>query len=100
MRKIITIKKLLLLLVLVSLLAVSAVFAQDKAAEKPEATLYERLGGVYSIATVVDELIERLEVNEEIMNANPAIDKARTSVPKAGIKFTINCYDLSGNRRT
>ena len=88
MRKTITIKKLLLLLVLVSLLAVSAVFAQDKAAEKPEATLYERLGGIYSIAAVVDELIERLEVNE-VLNANPAIDKARTSVPKAGIKFRL-----------
>lgn len=70
--------------------------AQDDAVEK-EASLYERLGGVYSIATVVDELIERLLVSE-ILNANPLIDEARKQVPKAGVKFRLTALicQLSG----
>ena len=59
--------------------------AQEQEAEKP---LYERLGGVYSIATVVDDFIERLFVND-ILNANPAIKEARDRVPKAGLKFRL-----------
>ena len=49
-------------------------------------SLYERLGGAYPIAVVVDAFIERLFVNETL-NANPAIDKARQQVPKQGLKF-------------
>lgn len=80
-------------LVFLSLLFVSAVSAEEgKAegdkAEESKASLYERLGGLYSIASVVDELIDRLEVND-ILNANPIIDKARTTVPKAGVKFRL-----------
>lgn len=78
----------LAMLVLFSMLFISVVSAEGDKAEKSEASLYERLGGVYSIATVVDELIERLSVNE-ILNANPIIDKARTEVPVAGIKFRL-----------
>jgi len=69
--------------------------AQEKAA-KP---LYERLGGVYAIATVVDDFVERLLVNE-ILNANPAINEARTRVPKAGLKFhvtTLVCEVTGGS---
>lgn len=51
-------------------------------------SLYDRLGGVYSIATVVDDFIERLLVNNTL-NANPAINKARAAVPKAGLKFQV-----------
>ena len=51
-------------------------------------SLYERLGGVYSIATVVDDFIERLLVNATL-NANPAISEARARVPKAGLKFHV-----------
>jgi hemoglobin len=50
--------------------------------------LYDRLGGVYSIATVVDDFIERLLVNQTL-NANPAITEARARVPKAGLKFQV-----------
>ena len=50
--------------------------------------LYDRLGGVYSIATVVDDFIERLLVNDTL-NANPAINHARSHVPKAGLKFQV-----------
>ncbi|MBI4263840.1 MAG: group 1 truncated hemoglobin [Acidobacteria bacterium] len=52
------------------------------------ASLYDRLGGVYSIATVVDDFIERLLVNNTL-NANPAINQARAKVPKAGLKFHV-----------
>jgi len=57
------------------------------AQEKPQ-PLYDRLGGVYSIATVVDDFIERLLVNHTL-NANPAINEARARVPKAGLKFQV-----------
>lgn len=59
--------------------------AQDMKSEK---SLYDRLGGTYAIATVVDDLIERLLVND-ILNANPAIKEARDRVPKAGLKFRL-----------
>jgi hemoglobin len=57
------------------------------AQEAPKA-LYDRLGGVYSIATVVDDFIERLLLNDTL-NANPAITQARAHVPKAGLKFQV-----------
>ena len=56
--------------------------------EKPEKSLYERLGGVYAIATVVDDVIERLLVND-VLKANPAIDEAKKGVPKAGLKYRV-----------
>jgi hemoglobin len=58
------------------------------AAQPATKSLYDRLGGVYSIATVVDDFIERLLVNDTL-NANPAINAARARVPKAGLKFHV-----------
>lgn len=58
------------------------------AAQAPQTSLYDRLGGVYSIATVVDDFIERLLVNSTL-NANPAISEARSRVAKAGLKFQV-----------
>lgn len=66
------------------LLAVGGLSAQQPA-PKP---LYERLGGVYPIATVVDDFVERLLVNDTL-NANPAIREARDRVPKAGLKYHV-----------
>lgn len=54
----------------------------------PEKSLYDRLGGTYPIATVVDDFIERLLVNDTL-NANPAIKEARDRVPKAGLKYRV-----------
>jgi hemoglobin len=79
--------------------AVSVVFAlviaiaagvatRTATAQAKQPSLYERLGGTYSIATVVDDFIERLLVNDTL-NANPAIKEARTRVPKAGLKFHV-----------
>ena len=38
-------------------------------------SLYERLGGVYSIATVIDDFIDRIMVDPRL-NANPRVDEA------------------------
>ena len=84
-----------LLLVVVALaMSNGLAIAQTKAAPqkarvaKTEKSLYERLGGVYLIATVVDDFIERLLVNDTL-NANPNIYAARARVPKAGLKFQV-----------
>ncbi len=58
------------------------------AKEKPKPSLYDRLGGIYPIATVVDTFIELLLVNDTL-NANPAIKEARDRVPKAGLKYRV-----------
>lgn len=92
----------IVLSVLVVLVGVAA-----QAAPKPQATqpgppaakpLYDRLGGAYPIAAVVDDFIERLLVNDTL-NANPAIKQARDRVPKAGLKFhvtTLVCQVTGG----
>jgi len=61
---------------------------EAQAEEQSEPSLYDRLGGVYNIASVVDDLIERLSA-DEILNANPAIKEARDRVPKPGLKFHL-----------
>ncbi len=79
-----TLASLLAVLAFVPLLNGSSGIAQ----EKKETPLYDRLGGVYAIATVVDDFIERLLVND-VLNANPAIKEARDRVPKPGLKFRV-----------
>ncbi|MCZ6776779.1 MAG: group 1 truncated hemoglobin [Ignavibacteria bacterium] len=74
----------LVLLVFVLLVTSSTAVTQ----EKKEKSLYDRLGGVYAIASVVDDFIERLLV-DDVLNANPAINEARDRVPKAGLKYRI-----------
>ena len=55
-------------------------------AEKP--SLYDRLGGVYSIATVVDDFINRIMVDPRL-NANPLVDEAHHRVSAAGFKYLV-----------
>jgi hypothetical protein len=43
--------------------------------QQPQSSLYDRLGGVYSIAVVVDDLIDRV-MTDPRLNANPAVDEA------------------------
>src|SRR6478609_8737348 len=60
--------------------------------------LYERLGGVYSIATVVDDLIDRVMADERL-NANPRVDEAHHKVPPAGFKYLVTemlCWAAGG----
>jgi hemoglobin len=75
--------------VLSAVIVIMAIVATRTAiAQGTPPSLYDRLGGVYSIATVVDDFIERLLVNATL-NANPAINEARRRVPKAGLKFHV-----------
>src|SRR3981081_4506174 len=50
--------------------------------------LYERLGGIYSIATVVEDLIDRVMADPRL-NANPRVDEAHHQVPPAGFKCLV-----------
>ena len=84
--------------VLAAVVAIMAGAATQTAkAQVKQPSLYERLGGAYSIATVVDDFIERLLVNATL-NANPALKEARARVPKAGLKFHVTAMvcEVSG----
>jgi hemoglobin len=52
------------------------------------ASLYERLGGIYNIATVVDDFIDRIMVDERL-NANPRVDEAHHRVLPPGFKYLV-----------
>ena len=51
-------------------------------------SLYDRLGGVYSIATVVDDLIDRV-MSDPRLNVNPLVNEAHHRVPPAGFKYLV-----------
>jgi hemoglobin len=51
-------------------------------------SLYDRLGGVYNIATVVDDLIDRVMADARL-NANPRVDEAHHRVSAAGFKYYV-----------
>ena len=64
-------------------------------------SLYERLGGVYSIATVVEDLIDRVMADPRL-NANPRVDEAHHKVPPAGFKYLVTemlCGAAGGPQR-
>lgn len=51
-------------------------------------SLYERLGGIFAIASVVDDFIDRVMANPKL-NANPKVDEAHHRVPPAGFKYLV-----------
>ena len=59
--------------------------------EAETASLYRRLGGLYPIARLVDEFIDRLVANETL-NANPAVVAARDPATRAGLKFHVTAF--------
>jgi hemoglobin len=67
--------------------------------QAPEASsLYDRLGGVYSIATVVDDFIDRIMVDPRL-NANPRVDEAHHRVSPPGFKYLVTemvCWAAGG----
>src|SRR5918993_5380936 len=70
-----------------------------QAQEKP--SLYDRLGGVYNIATVVDDLIDRV-MDDARLNANPRVDEAHHRVSPAGFKYFVTemvCEAAGGPQR-
>jgi hemoglobin len=67
----------------------------------PQASLYERLGGVYPIATVVDDFIDRVMSNP-ILNANPKVNEAHHRVTPAGFKYLVTemvCWASGGPQK-
>ncbi len=64
-------------------------------------SLYERLGGVFAIAAVVDDFIERIMVDPRL-NSNPKVDEAHHKVSKAGFKYLVTeqvCHATGGPQR-
>ncbi len=64
-------------------------------------SLYDRLGGVYSIATVVDDFIDRVMADPRL-NANPLVDEAHHRVPPAGFKYLVTemvCWATGGPQK-
>ena len=64
-------------------------------------TLYERLGGVYAIAAVVDDFIDRI-MGDPRLNANPKVDEAHHRVSRAGFKYLVTeqvCHAAGGPQR-
>ena len=59
--------------------------SEETSAQK---SLYERLGGVYAIAAVIDDLIDRVMDNPRL-NANPKVDEAHHRVSRAGCKYLV-----------
>ena len=55
-------------------------------------SLYDRLGGVYNIAPVVDDLIDRV-MKDQRLNANPRVNEAHHRVSAAGSSIlSQKCY--------
>src|ERR1022692_2511291 len=64
-------------------------------------TLYERLGGVFAIATVVDDFIDRI-MDDHRLNANPKVNEAHHKVARAGFKYLVTeqvCQATGGPQR-
>ena len=67
-----------------------------QAPERP--SLYDRLGGVYSIAPVAGDLVDLVMVDARL-NANPRVDEAHHRVSAAGFKFLVTemlCWAAGG----
>src|SRR5262245_46654337 len=73
----------------------------DAAQKQPMPSLYERLGGVYAIASVIDDFINRIMDNPRL-NANPKVEEAHHRVSRAGFKYLVTemaCWATGGSQR-
>jgi hemoglobin len=64
-------------------------------------TLFDRLGGVIAIATVVDDFVDRIMADPRL-NANPAVNEAHHKIPPAGFKYLVTeqvCEATGGPQR-
>ena len=64
-------------------------------------SLYDRLGGVYPIAAVVDDFIDRI-MDDPRLNANPKVDEAHHRVSRAGFKYLVTemvCWATGGPQK-
>ena len=61
-------------------------------------SLYDRLGGVYAIAAVVDDFVDRV-MDDPRLNDNPKVDEAHHRVSRAGFKYLVTelvCQSVGG----
>ncbi len=64
----------------------------------PEKSLYERLGGIYAIAAVVDRFSDQLLTNPKIVNANSELKEWHTVTYRErlpGLKFLRTLWSAS-----
>jgi hemoglobin len=64
-------------------------------------SLYERLGGVYNIAIVVDDFIDRIMVDPRL-NENPRVAEAHHRVSPQGFKYLVTemvCWATGGPQK-
>ena len=69
--------------------------------EPKQMTLYERLGGIYAVATVVDDFVDRV-MDDPRLNANPKVNEAHHKVAPAGFKYLVTeqvCEATGGPQR-
>ena len=74
---------------------------QDETETPTRPSLYDRLGGVYNIAPVVDNLIDHVMIDPRL-NANPRVDEAHHRVSAAGFKYFVTemlCEAAGGPQR-
>ena len=66
--------------------------------QDPRLSLYQRLGGVYAIAVVVDDFLARI-MTDPRLNANPLVDEAHHRVTPPGFKYLVTemvCWATGG----
>ena len=71
---------------------------QTHTEETSAKSLYDRLGGVYAIAAVIDDFINRVMDNPRL-NANPKVDEAHHRVSRAWFKYLVTamvCWATGG----
>lgn len=74
---------------IISFLLLSRLFLLSVAAqESPQKSLYERLGGVYAVAAVIDDFVEKL-LSDPKITANQNVVKAMEHITKPGLKYLL-----------
>ena len=71
---------------------------EDIDEDSAHSSLYDRLGGVYAIAVVVDDFIDRI-MGDPRLNANPLVDEAHHRVSPQGFKYLVTemvCWAVGG----
>ena len=86
--------------ILVSLWAASSGSASEKPGTKSP-SLYERVGGLKTIALIIDDVIERSYV-DPVLHANPKVAAAHKRFPKPVYKFNataLACQVMGGPQK-
>jgi hemoglobin len=68
-----------------------------------EPTLYERLGGIFAIAAVVDHFSDQLPKNPKVVEANPELNEWHTAKYPGrlpGLKFSEDAVGRLASGRT